>query len=345
MLFDRINSGPKSRMLCAVVLLPLLYLAPALADANSAEPLLRNKVTLKASFWGVSETNGIVAAVGLKGRTGFSPDGDRWHTHVPGKGTHLFDVAGSDAGSIVVGGKGFTSGQGIVFKAGPRFESLAEIAQAEAPLYDIGFVDPLIGHAVGASGTLLRTEDGGRSWAVQSPGTNENLWAVKFISNTVGLVGGGATPWQNSKKSSGIILRTTDGGRSWQTVYESKNRVSDFSFVNGKLGFASGVGGVILKTEDGGKSWKSAGATPLKTIVNALAFTDENCGLIVGAGGTAYLTRDGGDKWSEKVVVTHGSFLEALAPSIRKPGAYWVVGGDGTIGLIDLNAFCRKDQK
>ncbi len=330
------------RALHATVLAILLTLSATSADARSLEFLLRHKVQLKASFWGVTETDGVVAAVGLKGRVGISQDRTAWSTHAPDQGVHLLGAASGSAGLFTVGGKGFTSGTGAVFRADRRSGALTEIAQSNGPLYEIRFFNEMVGHAVGANGAMVRTEDGGETWKTVSSGTAQNLWGLKFTSPYTGLIGGGETPWQNQNKSSGIIRRTTDAGRTWNTVHTGNQRISDFSFVNKHIGFASGVGGLLLKSIDGGASWHIVGKTPLVTIVNALAFVDARCGLIVGAGGTAYMTRDGGVTWPGRLTVTKGSFLEALAPSRRTPDGYWVVGGDGTIGLIDLGGFCHR---
>ncbi len=344
MLFDRTKAASNHFLLsfCIAVLGQFLLLSIATTEARSSELLLRQKTQLKGSFWGVTETDGAVVAVGLKGQIGHSSDHTNWLTTAPQKGTHLLGAATAAAGLIFVGGKGFTSGKGILLKAGPRLETVTEITQTNAPLYEVGFYNAAVGHAVGARGVVVRTEDGGKTWSALSSDTMENLWALKFISPSTGMIGGGATPWQNQNMSSGIILRTTDAGQTWTKVYDGKHRISDFSFVNAQQAYASGVGGVLLKSGNGGKSWHAVGNTPLKTIVNALVFQDEKCGVIVGAGGTAYLTRDGGLTWPGKIVVTKGSFLEALAPSRRTSGAYWVVAGNGTIGLIDLAAYCRR---
>ena len=58
--------------------------------------------------------------------------------------------------------------------------------------------------AVGNSGTILKSLDGGATWTPRSSGITGPLWGVCFAdANTGPAVGNGA------------ILRTTDGGDTW----------------------------------------------------------------------------------------------------------------------------------
>ena len=76
-------------------------------------------------------------------------------------------------------------------------------------LYGVHAVDTSIVIAVGASGTILRTTDGGTTWTPQSSGTIWPLNGVFFTdANTGTAVGGEAV-------EPATILRTTDGGANW----------------------------------------------------------------------------------------------------------------------------------
>src|SRR5207245_1583881 len=72
----------------------------------------------------------------------------------------------------------------------------------------IEMVNAQVGYVVGASGTILKTVDGGGSWQGQSSGTVATLNAVRFVDEQDGwAVGDGGT-----------ALSTTDGGSSWLPV-------------------------------------------------------------------------------------------------------------------------------
>src|SRR5215217_8188627 len=75
----------------------------------------------------------------------------------------------------------------------------------EATLMGIHFLDAQNGWAVGASGTVLKTTDGGKKWKKAVTGTRATLTSVFFVDRQKGWVTG----------SAGMLRRTLDGGDSW----------------------------------------------------------------------------------------------------------------------------------
>jgi photosystem II stability/assembly factor-like uncharacterized protein len=75
-----------------------------------------------------------------------------------------------------------------------------------ATLLAVHFVNATTGTAVGESGTILRTTDGGSSWVSQTSGTTEWLFGVSFTDARTGTAVG----------TGGTILRTTNGGSAWK---------------------------------------------------------------------------------------------------------------------------------
>ncbi len=71
--------------------------------------------------------------------------------------------------------------------------------------HGLHFADQMNGWAVGDSGRILSTKDGGDSWITQQSGTTVRLKCVQFVNPSRGWIGGG----NNSIGSS------TDGGASW----------------------------------------------------------------------------------------------------------------------------------
>jgi photosystem II stability/assembly factor-like uncharacterized protein len=72
-------------------------------------------------------------------------------------------------------------------------------------LFGVTYTDANTGTAVGRSGTILRTTDGGTTWVSQTSGTSNNLFGVSFTDANTGTAVG----------FNGTILRTTDGGATW----------------------------------------------------------------------------------------------------------------------------------
>jgi photosystem II stability/assembly factor-like uncharacterized protein len=73
------------------------------------------------------------------------------------------------------------------------------------------------GWAVGDRGTILATTDGGRLWSAQVSGTSHPLLAVTFHDDRTGWTVGGAIE-PPLKISRGVLLRTSNGGKTWQSV-------------------------------------------------------------------------------------------------------------------------------
>src|SRR5215470_11506826 len=72
-------------------------------------------------------------------------------------------------------------------------------------LTGVAVLSPQIFVAVGDSGSILRTTDGGETWTFQPSGTDRNLVGVSFVDQDTGFAVGTA----------GTVLRTTDGGITW----------------------------------------------------------------------------------------------------------------------------------
>ena len=107
----------------------------------------------------------------------------------------------------------------------------------------IDFVDPNNGWAVGISGTILHTTDGGQNWFSQINGTSELFHAVDFIDLNNGWVTG----------RNGTLLRTTDGGNNWyQQTTRTWYDVSSVCFLDVNNGWVSGDYGLIMATNNGG---------------------------------------------------------------------------------------------
>jgi photosystem II stability/assembly factor-like uncharacterized protein len=75
-------------------------------------------------------------------------------------------------------------------------------------LEKIRFVNNENGWIVGASGTILHTQDGGEHWQQQFSGTIQNLYDACFIDKYIGWVVGDS-----------VVLFTDDGGYHWEKQY------------------------------------------------------------------------------------------------------------------------------
>jgi photosystem II stability/assembly factor-like uncharacterized protein len=154
-------------------------------------------------------------------------------------------------------------------------------------LQKVFFSDVNSGIAVGYSGKVLRTTNGGTGWDSIVCGATDKINSVFLINTNTGfLVGNG-----------GVILQTTNGGINWnlQTSGTTNNLLS-VKFVNANTGTAVGNSGTILRTTNGGTNWstQTSGVYP---NFNDVFFSSADIGTAVGASGTILHTTNGGINW------------------------------------------------
>jgi len=159
----------------------------------------------------------------------------------------------------------------------------------DASLADVCFVDAECGWAVGDRGTIWHTSDGGAGWHLQESGVDCSLRTVQFIDRQHGFAAGGGTePF--SRVRAAVLLRTRDGGRTWQVLrQQGMGAVLRLKFVDARRGWAlclpNGLcGSGVLTTDDGGQDW-----TPIQHQV----LHPWTCGDADGTGRGA-LAADGG---------------------------------------------------
>jgi photosystem II stability/assembly factor-like uncharacterized protein len=166
----------------------------------------------------------------------------------------------------------------------------------EDNLKDVGVFGTDTVIAVGDSGAILKTTDGGNNWTLIASGTEEHLRGLFLVEPNIALAVG----------YGGAILKTTDAGNTW----ESKNsgttiNLRDLFFADANTGWVGGGPwgsqpgtGTILKTTDQGVTWDSL---TLENTINGLCFVDTDTGWGVGGSGTIIKTTDGGSTWTPQV--------------------------------------------
>ena len=126
----------------------------------------------------------------------------------------------------------------------------------------IQFLNREIGYIVGSGGLILLTKDGGLNWFKKESGTTLPFRDLSFVNEKKGWVVG-------SDRMYSIILNTTDGGNTWNSVISSSESppyiLDAIKFVNDSIGFVSGTPHFdngptfFLKTTNSGKDWDSTG--------------------------------------------------------------------------------------
>ena len=184
----------------------------------------------------------------------------------------------------------------VVAFAQPIDDGWVEIGNASnnSELYDIDFISPTTGFAIGTGGAFLKTIDGGNTWSTYDIGVGFSLWQLQFTSSSVGYIIGG-----NNVDGDyfGKILRTSDGGISWTEVYSQTSELSDMYFINDSTGWVSAYE-LVLQTTNSGATW-----TPVACIgytIYNIWFVSALKGYYSGVDSKVYNTTDGGNVWTEK---------------------------------------------
>ena len=153
-------------------------------------------------------------------------------------------------------------------------------------LTSVFFTNKDTGTAVGGGSTILRTTNGGESWAQDPISSGMYFEDVYFTDANNGV----AVGW------GGVIIRTTNGGANWNEPGHLSKTLTHVCFTNSNVGIAVGLFGSVMKTTDGGATWnaKSSGA---QANFYSVFFTNKDTGTAVGNAGRILHTTNGGSDW------------------------------------------------
>lgn len=129
------------------------------------------------------------------------------------------------------------------------------------------------------------------------------LYQVYFFDSATGFIIGGG----------GIILKTTDHGKTWTDKTYNPLFQPDYwlsiGFTTPNTGFILSVSGILAKTTDGGETWEIKDSN---TECFRIKFIDERTGFMLGNSGRIRKTTDGGENWYSVPSGT-GAFLRDIA--------------------------------
>ncbi|MGB3466986.1 MAG: hypothetical protein WBA74_17025 [Cyclobacteriaceae bacterium] len=156
---------------------------------------------------------------------------------------------------------------------------------------------------------FIKSMDGGDTWkSYDMRHVAGALITSHFFDEMNGLMIGGTKSRADKKNSRGLILSTSDGGVTWDTVHITSQKNEwcwKISFPTRETGYISVQHNeekgkfYFLKTLDGGKTWveKEFEKPDADYFVQAIGFADEKIGWIGGGANYSYETRDGGETW------------------------------------------------
>src|ERR1043165_3521781 len=93
-------------------------------------------------------------------------------------------------------------------------------AGSMAGLHSVFFIDQNRGWAAGSKGTLLHTEDGGRTWKSTAASTDDVVRDIFFIDEKNGWLVCEVNAYQlkNTDDPRAYLMKTTDGGENWKRI-------------------------------------------------------------------------------------------------------------------------------
>jgi photosystem II stability/assembly factor-like uncharacterized protein len=221
-------------------------------------------------------------------------------------------------------------------------------------LTDAYFVTADTGYVSGASGTILKTTDGGASWTPQlggeAQGQDPKIAKLRFVDSTHGWALQVIPPFGCC-----TLLRTSDG-ESWEragTLPEGWGAI-DYQFVSRTTGFLlDGNNNVshIFRTTDGGRSWKEVFSTDAcharleiegvvretPCVLSAMHFPTPSAGFAIGTTTEhpkalfVARTKDGGASWSVSGFADFGRVFTGSGYDLQRA---WFI--DEKTGFVNL---------
>ena len=196
---------------------------------------------------------------------------------------------------------------------------------------------------------VLSASSLGQWWSVQTSGLDTNLRGVSVSRTTRGK--GHEAVWASGSK--GVILRSNDGGTSWQQLHVAGGDDLDFRDIEGfgadtAYVMSSGEGDKsrIYKTVDGGKSWKlQYSDTRPGFFLDSLACDSPKYCVALSdpvEGKFLVLSTDDGEHWKElprdrmpAALTSEGAFAASgTAIALCNGGAIYFGTGGGKVARV-----------
>jgi photosystem II stability/assembly factor-like uncharacterized protein len=318
-----------SRLVASAVAMVTIGVVPAVADPVRSSH--------SGWFWGSPAPQAqTLSAVEFAGPVGFasgdfgtlvrSSDGGRtWSGLQTGLTESLTHLRMLGPKTVIVGG---TCALRRSDDSGLTFRRLPWTASDDSCLGGIAALDfpsSSVGYLVLGNGNVVRSRDGGRTWARRTAVPDTSVSGVRgisptdvdFVSDTTGYV----------VTNGGEAFQTTDGGNTWRTVLGLPFTLRSIAFPSPAVGYVAGDAATVFKTTDGGASWQES---DLPADVGSLAqircASVDICEGVGTFGDRLVRTTDGGGSWDSVSPTT--APIKAVA--LPAPDQVVAVGKNGT---------------
>jgi photosystem II stability/assembly factor-like uncharacterized protein len=264
---------------------------------------------------------------------------DTIYTHCPGDSSTWINRSTGTSNDLVIGAfRGNTGyvagGHGTVLAtndAGNTWQMVSSVpifepSSGPGTVYGLSFSNASTLFAAGDQRVVTGSSDGAMNWNMMNTAAvrfGDVIRSLAFVSPTNGFIGTSdayAAP-------SGTICATTDGGQSWEPVFNTNGGIYNIDF-NGANGVATGRFGVNYWTNDYGATWHPGSSDVPNAMLYRTTFTSATTGFAVATmsatEGAILQTTDAGHTWTTIKSVPAG--LQGIASN-----------GNGTITAVGFN--------
>lgn len=116
------------------------------------------------------------------------------------------------------------------------------------------------------------------------------------------------------------VVRTTDGGQTWEVQFSDGSDFTDLTRVENTF-YATNRNGKVYRSTDDGDTWEAL-ETPAENWLLGVDFPTAETGYLVGLDSTVLKTTDGGQNWNELAIPTSKNLRRAY---FQDPDRGWVL--------------------
>jgi photosystem II stability/assembly factor-like uncharacterized protein len=184
-----------------------------------------------------------------------------------------------------------------------------------------------------ADAGLLRTQDGGATWRVVSTSLPE-LRDLQFVTRERGFAAV-AEAGCTQAADCNTVIRSDDGGATWRRVYAAAGPIAWLQFVDATHGWIIVSGGALVRTTDGGNTWQPLGAagptsgrfvSPTRGWMVFRTSTETTTVAVLGGPWSIRATDDGGNSWAEQLALPRSAWPPLIASSGDK--TLWILSSE-----------------
>jgi photosystem II stability/assembly factor-like uncharacterized protein len=315
----------------------VVSLACVLAIAPAASAAAAVSVGHSAWSWGNPQPQGNdLAALSFAGGVGYAAgdfgtllkttdSGVTWTGLASGTTARFTQVRAVDADVIVASG-------GCVMRrsddGGLTFRRLA-LPRCRTSITSLSFPDGRNGYVLLSDGSVLRTADGGATFAAATPvpGTASAGGSPPARPADVFFTG----PATGVAAAGGALYRTTDSGKTWTRTHSGPALLNAL-YLDASAGYASGDDRTVLKTTNAGKSWTPLDLSALPAVnltrVACAAASPNRCLFTRSDGRGLIRTGNGGASFTAV-----NTAIEPAAAAFNSQQSAVAVGGAGDMAL------------